>query len=64
MKQVSKFCADRARAAVDWAMARFDDLRDRIERHRREIRLRLLYGAVSAFGSWGAGLIIAWLMAR
>ncbi|MFI2370351.1 hypothetical protein [Streptomyces sp. NPDC018833] len=66
MKQVSKFLADFARRAARSvrAAARKLALRQRFERHRRELRLRLLYGAVSAFGSWGAGILITYMMTR
>ncbi|MGW3400298.1 hypothetical protein [Streptomyces zhihengii] len=66
MDEPSNSCvtfARRARQAWRNAWKRLD-LRGRYNRHWREVRLRLFYGAASRFGSWGAGILIAYLMSR
>lgn len=61
VKQVSKFLLRKTRQACLRLWKRLD-LRGRVERHQREIRLRLFYGAVTTLGGWGATIVITWLM--
>ncbi|WP_147992694.1 hypothetical protein [Streptomyces sp. t39] len=66
MDETSNSCvtfARRAAQACRRAIKRLD-LRGRYDRHQREVRRHLLYGAVSKFGSWGAGILITYLMSR